>query len=134
MNALEKIVTSLEMSRKIQEAGIDFGETAFSWGESEAIDGVWGLDLTKNIEGSLYGKEIIPAYTEGDMIDWLPHEIITYIDIFKEKHFATLYLTKKLNNLYACGYMSKEGSCFTDKSPKEALAKLCLWCKDNGYV
>lgn len=137
MTALEKIATSLESSRAMQE--IDFGKTALVWvvkGKGYEADAILvqveDYMLLKRKYPAKYENAIIyKAPTTDEMIRALPKKISVSE---RYKYYLTLTTTDK--GIYKVWYGNIHHILieFSDKSPKEALAKLCLWCKKEGYL
>lgn len=124
MNPIETIVTDLETSRAMHEAGIDFGKTVFVWVRDSDNTNEWHLVLSKSKILKTLCK-IIPAYTAGEMMQGLPEKI--------GKHYFGL--AKKID-LYFAFYGEDRDFIisFFNKLPHQALSKLCLWCKKEGYL
>jgi hypothetical protein len=131
MKNIEALVTDLETSKQLQEAGIDFGATAFVWQIT-----IWEKDkpnqyeliLRKDANKNLM-RYNIPAFTAGELMQVLPFRMHAYTDYLGDKHFTNLCLIKRLGVKYIAGY-DKEGSWFEGFNAKDALAKLCLWCSN----
>jgi hypothetical protein len=123
MNPLEKNVTSLEMSKKMRNEGIDFGETAFYWVKPNN-ENKWYL-VTSPSAIFQQPHKYYKAYTAGEMMRGLPEKI--------GKHYFGLAKKGGLN----FAFYGKDGDfiiSFFHKSPEEALSKLCLWCRKEGYL
>lgn len=119
MKNIETIVTDLETSKKMHEAGIDFGETVFKW---SLFRGDWKVVSHFNFLTNT--EKVIPAPTTDEIIDRLPDEI--------EGHS---FLLLKDNGIYDTGYGDTVFfHCESDKLPQQALAKLMMWCKKEGYL
>lgn len=152
MTALEKNVASLEMARKMQDAGIDFacpqrrGETTFVWvverGKGYEDDAtVMLVDdyfLLKRKYPKSYENAIVyktPTITE--MLERLPDKLIKDGEIY---HFQI----KNIDGLYYPSYFFANGIDYgtifdygfeiKHKTPEQALAELCLWCRKEGYI
>jgi len=126
MNALKKIVTSLEMSKDIQRAEIYLGETALVWvlsGHPQSEEASWKLKTVRQLKISnqyAFVHKIIPAPTEGDMWRILPEET----ELVKDKgYYADSGLGK-----------TEDAIKYHSESPVKALAELAIWCKKEGYL
>jgi len=128
-----KDCVSLETARKLQDAGIKIN-TAMLWATKnntsklilKGSGEIGKLDDTYNI---------IPTPTTNEMLEWLPKEIGNkHIALALRPHF---YYDCAKN--FVCSYKTIDAKDFamaicSDKLPQEALAQLCLWVKENGYV
>jgi hypothetical protein len=125
MNIIEKSVTSLELSKQMQDAGIDFGETAFVWYKSE-IDNCWCV-------GDNILQDNIPAPIFAEVWARLPDCVESKKN--KGKYFLN---AGKFGKKTDCAYNNIQNTfCFAhkaDKKPVNAAAKLCLWCHKEGYL
>ena len=131
-----KDCVSFETARKLQDAGIDFGQTAFVWVQT-LMDG-WELRLSTEAKNKPVPYNIIPTTTTNEMLEWLPAEI----RIKGKCYILVLTKEKKLlepDNFMACYTHYWEGKIIhilgncQRELPQEALAQLCLWVNKEGY-
>jgi hypothetical protein len=127
MNALEKIVTSLEMSKKMRNAGIDF-ETALFWVKPNN-ENKWYL-VTSSSSMFQQPHKYYKAYTAGEMMRALPDKIIVEKNIFYLELIKVDGIYAAQYNLNSCSWLK----IMNAKTPEEALSKLCLWCRKEGYL
>lgn len=136
MKNIEALVTDLETSKQLQEIEC---ETAFVWliyATNKIITEV--VPREHAVLSKLYNKEIIPAFTAGELMQVLPKRI------GEGKDTAFLEINFNNKNEMQCGYLQYapngaiedclSGDMCFDKLPHQALAKLCLWCRKEGYL
>jgi hypothetical protein len=123
---LENLVPSLKLCKQMQEAGIDFGDTAFVWVKqwNDKIE----LILRKDLSDTKTEKLIIPAPLTGELLE--------IFRIAKFKVRITIGKEYVVETLPKTFIRTKDVDAFLtiDESLEEALSKLLMWCKDNGYV
>lgn len=128
MKNIEALVTDLETSKQLQEAGIEY-ETAFVWVlyDSGAV-----LELNKEDIKTDFKDKIIPAFTVGEMMQVLPCRI-------KKNEISYYLVLSKDGDGYTASYENPFDIDdilykFVKLIAHQALAKLCLWCKKEGYL
>jgi len=139
MKNIEALVTDLETSKQLQEAGIKY-ETAFVWVKNCGLNDKWTLSIRSDDVLKKYAKyQIIPTYTAGELMQVLP-ESIEKESIEKDNFIYDLQLSKYGGD-YVANYFSNKKQDFIfpygeawEKLPQQALAKLCLWCRKEGYL
>ena len=125
-----KDYVSLETAKKLQDAGIKI-DTAMVWAK-DIHKNIWTLCPKDKVHLFVFAYEkceTIPAPSIAEMLEWLPSD------------FDGFPLTiRKNNKLWEVGYINRfnTGECifdlFTHKTPQEALAQLCLWVREEGYL
>jgi len=126
MKNIENLVTDLETSKALQEAGIKY-DTAFVWVQSY-LTKEW--ELTEN---SPQFRRPIPAFTAGDIMQVLPDRI----ERNGEEYFLKISKLTYKTAFYEVMYISSEDKAnpfFSENSFHQALSKLCLWCRKEGYL
>lgn len=144
MKNIEALVTDLETSKALQEAGIDFGETVFVWDKVHNDKKGWFMTVChssgyvwktkKQFDAICKRLNLIPAFTAGELMQVLPAKIF---DDECEIEYK-LVVIKEYENIVTAGYFTLDFKCkeksMNDNTAKQALAKLCLWCKKEGYL
>lgn len=121
-----KDYASLEMSTKIQDAGIKI-DTAMVWVEHWC--GMWlKKQLMSHQNSKKMDSEVItPAPSISEIVDKLPTEI-------KGNYFSSgLSIEKKSENVYMAYYNFEPDTPFY-KTLSEALSRLLLWAKEGGHL
>jgi len=120
-----KDCVGLETAKKLQDAGIDFGQTAFVWVQT-LMDG-WELRLSTEAKNKPVPYNIIPTTTTNEMLEWLP-------EIIEHKNVVSKSLDiSRIVDLYIVEYADIVDSQKRNSSLQEALAKLCLWVRKEGH-
>jgi hypothetical protein len=138
-------VTSLELSKKLEELGITKHST-FKYGVFFEDNIILSANI---IEKKLYSnleayslKEVYPAYSLDEILELLPNIIFDGKESPKTPY--ELYM-RKWQEIEGCGFGFSYvyfQSCFKseifigfhDKNPAEAAGQLLVWCIENGYV
>lgn len=134
MKNIEALVTDLETSKQLQEAGIKY-DTAFVWAKYSTdyttlkSELILRDDLKRFIkELALNNHTVIPAFTAGELMQVLP-EKIDDAEFVMYSNFCGYKYPKYDMPKIAFNWLYEK-----DMKPVEALAKLCLWCKKEGYL
>lgn len=126
--------TSLEMSKRLKEAGVD-KEPTFAW--CRMHEG-WAWDLIYKGVGFTLEEwerlEKIPAYTIAELLELLPAQIINK----KQIYFLTI---KFASTLCVCSYHRSlcdeadyKGRCWSDKNLCDALGEMVLYLKKEKII
>jgi len=132
---IEKYVVSLDLAKKLKEAGWE-KKTEFIWARGF-------VDLSA-FKFKYEGEEVLPAPLAEEILEELPKKIIddkTYrLRIEKyDDHYAVGYCYDYLFS-YQQGKNAIVESVLrwlkliTDSNISNALARLWLWLKENGYL
>lgn len=118
---IEELVTNVELSKKLQEAGVDL-PTPFWWLN-------WELDKWKIVDSDMGSKSAVKAYTFEQLWEVLPQ----YIKV-QEKH-----PTKVLDGDQVVYIRYTEGllgatKFFRADNLADAAAEALLWCLENEYI
>jgi len=134
MKNIENLVTDLETSKAPQEAGIKY-DTAFVYAQRQIGDYI--LVLARDVTQLCGVKKTIPAFTAGELMLILPYAIIKNKGSYDEMEY-NLGIFKECDNNIRASYDTLDCTnslkIFHNKLPHQALAKLCLWCKGEGYL
>ena len=124
-----KDCVSFETARKLQDAGIDFGETAYVWVLN--INNKWNLEFSKNTDGHTpHIVRTVPAPSIAEIIDRLPDTIRdNFFFLYKKAVGYGGYSFTDIFETMAIFYAEKENENLAD-----LLSKLLLWAKENKYV
>lgn len=132
---LEELVTSLETSKKINEAGVEI-DTPFCWASFTPIDDdeIWGLEhvLTMNIPDSdpRYTRKY-RAYTFQQIWDVLPEWFGDRMDFY----FVMPRLLDGYMGIYDIGGQGAyEDIEFKGDNLSDTAAQALLWCLENKYI
>jgi hypothetical protein len=146
---IENQVANKEDAKKMQELGIDFGETAFVWQEYQSIEPpalkVSSDYLEKTLDKPNYKNvlkfklifrtninpnlRVIPAPTVPEMIDWLPTNIKGIkLCVRFCRQFDNWNCKGTLNGNLFPKHMS-----FVRKTQADALVAFCKWVEQEGY-
>jgi hypothetical protein len=103
---------SLELAKKLKEAGIDL-DTEFFWHESGVL---CFYGLKKEFRKKSQDIEKYPAPTTDELLEWLPIGGAGILKRFEEKDYIAMY----------------HDHFEADKNPADVLAKLALWVKEQS--
>lgn len=138
---LETLVTSYEMSKKLQDAGFD-APTCFWWvGDSSAQKLCYcdtrPVNLIVDENDDIQELEFavcIRAYTFQQIWNLLPEKIktergFTYKSLSRNALFYESLFVDEGVVEYGLGYGIEAG-----KTLQDAVAEAWLWCKENNYL
>lgn len=132
---IEKHVTSLDISKRLKELGVE-KKSLFYW-----IQEGENFELGQFTFGIPTGKIVYPAYLSTELLEWLP-KILS--DQNKEYNLSILYNNDY--NIYDICYTSihydieylfhNNASSITevDKLLQNALAKMLIYLVENGLI
>lgn len=122
---MNKHVTSLELSRKLDAAGIE-QESHFQW---EPWQDDYHLVAYEKQEIKLAKKipiELYSAFLASELLEMLPEGVEGY-----------KLLVFKKNGKWNIGYEFHPAginAVYLNKSLPEAAGEMVLWCKENGHL
>lgn len=132
MTQLESQVTTLEMSKKLDEAGL-WIETPLVWvvngAEDEQRNVISYVELRKNMP--LDYPEVLPAYTFQQVWEELPNKVM--FDSTEIKKHVSWFVNRHTVGYDHCN-IDYIGKFFESKSLPDAAAQAWLWCKEKGYL
>jgi len=131
---IEKYVVSLELAKKLKEAGWE-KETVYWWWERRSSSG-------KLITQEARYKDDPPIFLDGNTVEIiapapLAEEMLEELPKKITKHSLTYWLTMDYDDAYIMTYSDCDWFAIVqsmDKKLSNALARLWLWLKENGYL
>ena len=139
---IEKYVVSLDLAKKLKEAGWE-KVTTFQWGIDTTTSDVTLIKINRLYPGEarIHKRIKYPAPLAEEILEELPKYIHEYV----ECEGKTYYLTAEINEIgYRVGYRT-EPICLCDQiewlylsAPydklSDAAARTWLWLKEDGYL
>jgi hypothetical protein len=134
---LEDICTSLEISRKLAEAGFP-QEGGLNYWCFYFLDGFVGRELQTC--RSYAARNSYRAFTFSELWEILPKEI-NFLDSKTLIYHLEFHKHSNYNFIGYIRHSIQEGELLMDsmksklhKQPQEAAAELALWCRKEGYL
>ena len=136
MKNIKDIVPSVEVCKEMQDAGIDFGGTVFTWMSDRRGYGMWELIHSSLLETDFdkTDREFIPAPVTDEMWDIIP-DSINGAGTIAIKTTKDSFKTGKYDVKLVTGICEKNNGFIAENNKflPEALSKLCLWVKKEGH-
>jgi hypothetical protein len=134
-------VTSLKLSKKLTELGVEVG-TYLRWCYSDVYNDSYIISVGEYSKKPFRHESICAAFTLDEILEPLPNIILDGKESPKTPY--ELYM-RKWQEIEGCGFGFSYvyfQSCFKseifigfhDKNPAEAAGRLLVWCIENGYV
>lgn len=130
-----RFVTSLELSRKLKEAGVS-QESSFYWWEIENKDSF--LSYCDDDYSGATNSKCFSAYTAGELAELLP-ETIQNKDFKEETYFkpTCFLIMEKAGTGWMVDYKNRFDTCYFEifhENLIEAMSLMLLKLKEEGVV